>query len=523
MNLTIEKRTVKEINGIRPFQRSTLDALNSKAQIIIVDAPVGSGKSHIVRQVIDHWNGAVILTYPTKILMDSQRSALKHDFPDSIIWPYDSGIPKSNSQSIFYYSSDSLINYLKEQKVDYNLDRSELIDRILHQHFFATSKNIFLTSPDVLHILYNLKGYRGSKRLASFFTGSIVVFDEFHLYVSLKHFPELIDYLFNCGIKKIILLSATPVISEEMNSLFEKYETLKVDFSDSIGTEDDKIFNYPLNLEFVNCQFTKIDELLPILKQYIPILPKPLAIIFDSVFRLRHILPLLKTLFDDKWRIIEYSGFYKDPPELDEKTILVGTSSIEVGINMVFKSLITEASYWTSAIQRIGRVGRFCEGNVIVLTRKNMEPYILSKSNLNRDELENNILKSSLRDIKMSHVCGDMFRGDSYPFLVYDVDVKKLSSYSDSIFAMYDPKDRTRINEWQILPLNKKKELLKKYIRNDNELIDIIFKDKISPFWGLIEGKLRNRYENISVQLDEDELVIICENSNETYYFEKRM
>ncbi|MCL0096352.1 hypothetical protein M1N66_01930 [Thermodesulfovibrionales bacterium] len=43
--MLVAQRTVKEIDGVRPFQKATLDALDSKAQIIIVDAPVGAGKS----------------------------------------------------------------------------------------------------------------------------------------------------------------------------------------------------------------------------------------------------------------------------------------------------------------------------------------------------------------------------------------------------------------------------------------------------------------------------------------------
>lgn len=92
MHLSIRQRTVKEINGIRPFQKATIDSLDSQIQIVIVEAPVGSGKSHIVRQIVDHWNGAVVLTYPTKILMDAQKSALKSDFPNSIIWPDETGV-----------------------------------------------------------------------------------------------------------------------------------------------------------------------------------------------------------------------------------------------------------------------------------------------------------------------------------------------------------------------------------------------------------------------------------------------
>ncbi len=519
MNLSVAGRTVREFNGIRPFQQATLDALNSKTQIIVVEAPVGSGKSHIVRQVIDHWNGAVVLTYPTKILMDAQRTAIKNDFPESIIWPRETGIPKNNAPTIFYYSTDSLITFLKQQKVDYRLDRSELIETVLHQHFWASKKNILLTSPDVLHLLANVKAYRGSKRLLSFFTGAIVVFDEFHLYVVLKHFPSLIDNLFESGIKKVILLSATPVFSEELSSLCEKYKTIKIDFSKSIGDSNDKIFNYPLNLEFVNCRYSRLTELVLVLERYIPQMPKPLAIIVDSVFRLRHLMPMIRARFGDKWKIIEYSGFSKDRASLDEKTVLVGTSSIEVGINMVFKSLITEASYWTSAIQRIGRVGRFCEGKVVVLITRNMEPFINSRDILSRDELENDILKAALKDIKMTHVSGDMFRGDSYPFLVYDLDLGFLSSYTESIFSMYEPKKW--INDWKSFSLQKKKQQLEKYIKSDEAITDILLKDKLFPFWGIIEGRLRDKYEKISVHCDDDELTVLCEDSNMRYDFEK--
>ncbi|MCL0071142.1 type I-D CRISPR-associated helicase Cas3' [Thermodesulfovibrionales bacterium] len=521
MSLLVAQRTVKEIDGVRPFQKATLDALDSKAQIIIVDAPVGAGKSHIVRQAIDRWQGAVVLTYPTKILMDAQRSAIKSDFPDSIIWPYETGIPKNNAPTIFYYSSDALVAFIKQQNMDYCLDRSELIDTILHQHFFASRKNILLSSPDVLHLLVNLKAYRGSQRLLSFLTGAIVVFDEFHLYIGLKHFPKLLDNLFESGIKKAILLSATPVSSEELLIIFEKYETLHVDFSESVGDAKDKTFNYSLNLEFVNRRYTKKDELFAMLNYYIPKLPKPLAVIVDSVFRLRHLMPMLKRKFSEKWKIIEYSGFLKDNPSLDEKTILVGTSSIEVGVNMVFKSLITEASYWTSAIQRIGRVGRFCNGNVVVLTTKNMEPFMSSKSNISRDELENEILKSALKDIKMTHVSGDMFRGDSYPFLVYDLDSGILSNYTDSIFAMYEP--QRWIDDWQSFSLQEKKRQLEKYITSEEVITDILLRDKLFPFWGIIEGRLRDKYEKISVHAKDDELTIFCEGSNMRFDFERGM
>lgn len=498
---------------------ATLNALDTPNQIIIVEAPVGSGKSHIVRQIIDHWNGAVVLTYPTKILMDTQRSAIKKDFPDSIIWPYETGTPQGQAPTIFYYSTDSLIAFLKGQHEDYHIDRSELIDTVLHQHVWASKKNILLTSPDVLHLLVNLRAYRNATRLLSFLNGGVVVFDEFHLYINLRHFINLLDNLFECGIKRVILLSATPVFTDELRTLLEKYKSVRIDFSGSLGDANDKIFNYPLKLEFLNCRYTRRDELLTVLEHYLPLLPKPLAIIADSIFRLRHIKPLLETKFGKEWKILEYSGFYKDIPSLDEKTILLGTSSIEVGINMVFKSLITEASFWASTVQRIGRVGRFCDGKVVVLTRKNMEPYMPIDNQISRDYLENNILKSALKDIKMSHVCGDMFRGDSYPFLVYDIDLHRLTSYTESIFSMYEPSKW--ITDWQTLSIQNKKEHLKGYGISEEDMRDILLKDKLFPYWGVIEGRLRDRYERISVHADEDELTILCEDSNLRLDFER--
>ena len=123
--LSIMPRTIKELNGLRPFQKETINALSGNAQVIIVEAPVGSGKSHIVRQIADSYHGAVVLTYPTKILMDSQRWTLKSDFPGSIMWPEETGIPQNNAPTIFYYSTDALVSFLKQQKKDYRLDRSE--------------------------------------------------------------------------------------------------------------------------------------------------------------------------------------------------------------------------------------------------------------------------------------------------------------------------------------------------------------------------------------------------------------
>ncbi len=55
INLKIGPRFVKQDkNGFRPFQKKILQAINDPTiKIIEVEAPVGTGKSHITRQMIE--------------------------------------------------------------------------------------------------------------------------------------------------------------------------------------------------------------------------------------------------------------------------------------------------------------------------------------------------------------------------------------------------------------------------------------------------------------------------------------
>src|SRR3990172_10149435 len=93
--LSIMSRSVKEQKGLRPFQKATLDAVSSNARIIMVEAPVGAGKSYIIRRLVEDEYLAgqpIIITYPTKILMNAQVCALKKEIPYIRHWPDDSDV-----------------------------------------------------------------------------------------------------------------------------------------------------------------------------------------------------------------------------------------------------------------------------------------------------------------------------------------------------------------------------------------------------------------------------------------------
>ena len=151
--LNITGRTVKSVNGIRPFQREVLSALSEdQYRLISVEAPVGSGKSYIIRSVIDtskFSDRPVLLTYPTKILMRAQIRELKKQYPKIKHWPNEP--EKYGEVTLFEYSTDALVRYLQKNPEIQHLDRSEIISNTLLSHQFCSRKNLIVTTPDVLH------------------------------------------------------------------------------------------------------------------------------------------------------------------------------------------------------------------------------------------------------------------------------------------------------------------------------------------------------------------------------------
>lgn len=509
-------------DGFRPFQRETLEALkNQETRLILVEAPVGAGKSYIIRRIVEdkHLVGhPIILTYPTKILMNAQVNALKKEFRDVKHWPDESEL--RGSITLFEYSSDSLVRFLRTQPEILRLDKSELIHSVIRSHQFSSARNVIVTTPDVLHIIKE-GWYRGSQRLETLFKKAIVVFDEFHLYTKLANFMPLIKWLIESVADKVIFLSATPTSNEDIQNLWQLYPNEMIEFSNSAGGEIDKIFNYPLQLHIEECKYTKTDVMLEQLKTYLPSLPKPVAVIFDSVFRLRHLKPFLEEEFSRQLRILEYSGMQKDQLRFDEKTVIFGTASVEVGVEMPLRSLITEASYWTSAVQRLGRVGRLMNGEAVLLTGKRLSPYLKGKISLGRTELEQDILKSSLRNSMGSMVSGEMFRGDSYPFLVIDKNNGLIMPYSEAVFSMFDIEDNF-VTNWQRLDYRQKKDLLKNDFKISSETIEyILIRDRIFPFWGIVSGWLKSEYENITTELTDTELIVHLNSSGKPYYFDR--
>jgi len=530
IKLQIEPRFVKEENGFRPFQKQTIDAIrNSDAKIIMMEAPVGSGKSHIIRNFVkdDYFKDKpIILTYPTKILMDAQVGSMKKELDDIAIWPDDEFI--ANGINILNYSSSSIIRYLKGENISGKLNKGELLEYLITRSGALSKKRVVVTSPDVLHILINLKRYCSksfSRRLANELQGSYVFFDEFHTYTDLKHFPVLVKNLLDTIALKIVLLSATPHESEKLREVREDFQSDNINFLTSEATEKEGVkFNYPLDVEIEIFRYTDQNQSLRRLIELIPKIKKPAAIIFDSIFRLQHLENRIDKEFDKKFGgeyvIKKWHGMEKSESfSLDENTIVLGTSSIEVGIDMDFKTLITEASYWTSAIQRIGRVGRKDNGKVILFTNAADFRPLLDENEYSRTEFED-ILKRALKDPTGQEIGGVMFRGDNYNFILRDIDTEKVYTYSHNLFAMYDINHNYE-DEWRTLDYEDKEEILTDIGIGENKIKELLLFDRVFEFWGAVEGRLKSKYDRVKfiTHPSKDNNFTLSIQSNDTYTF----
>ena len=497
--LTISPRYVKqEAGGLRPFQREALEAIkNSDARLIFVEAPVAAGKSYIIRSLLgmrEFERRPLILTYPTKILMEAQVAALESEFGIDKIgrWP-DRGFLEGGANLILY-NSDSLVRAVMASKFNVHEGRGDLLSRLFFQLAAWAKRGAIVTSPDVLWLLYGTQAYDRAQETQNKLAGGLAVFDEFHLYGELANFPRLVETLLERNIDKVVLLSATPYASTGLQTLMSQFVIKRIDFEEA--SEDSKavrIFNHPLSVSIQTFKTTDINQLVGRIIPLIQKMPKPMAVICESVFRLEHLRRQLGKMTLPNVKLMVWTGFEKNRDlKLDNQTVLLGTSAIEVGIDFQFQSLVFEAQAWTSAIQRLGRVGRHAPGTAIMLTRKaDVETLIADRTEFGRTQFEREILQKALADPRAEHETGNSFRGQSYNFLLYDQELRKHFIYHERLFCLYEIDDSNYEGDWQNLSDSDKRKALREFRIPQTEWDELLIRDRLFPFWGIVRGKLR--------------------------------
>jgi CRISPR-associated helicase Cas3 len=526
----IRARAARVENGLHPFQRQVQDALaDPRFRIVRVEAPVGSGKSSVIRGLLEQPRDGriLVLTYPTKILMDAQVGALRRELAaagrDLCVWPDPDPKFRSGAINVLNYSTDSLLRLLRDQGPQIlKRRRGDLLHNLFDDQQWFGRERAIVTSPDVLHLIAKRR-YHASKRLQLYLAGGgTFVFDEFHLYHALKNFVPLLDEILTQWNGRVVLLSATPIVSDDLRGLLARFPGPDVAFEpDSVGvpgSPGDRTFNHPLELRVDSFPTTDLEEWLVRMEELLPALPRPAAIILDSVHRLQWLQRRLTSLARSLGlELTQWSGLQKDRVSLNDRTVVLGTSAIEVGIDMKFLGLVAEATFWPSALQRLGRVGRFQPGSAVLFSRRVFGPHLKGQAVWERTEFEREVLRQALLEPFETLIGGEMFRGDSYGFVLVDSETCRPFFYDQSIFAMFDIEDDE--SAWRLLQLEEKRELLRDWGVAREAAEDVLLRDQVFPFWGVLRGSLRLKYQRVEYcRENEDGLHIFA---GRDYMFER--
>ena len=336
--------------------------LDPGIDVIFNTAMTGDGKSLAAYLPVLKDSKAAIAMYPTNELIQDQFHALPH-YEERL------GIRLQRNAKMY---GEEITRIMRERDITVRL---EAVRRLLKRN------PILLTNPDLVHLImshqYGWDYLR--KELPTLLSANFdyFVFDEFHVF----GVPQIINVMNMLGYlavnyhdkpeqrKKFVFLSATP--SRLMDALLERsgLRTRKIQGTySSIAQEGYRRILQPCELELHELSLeTPIEawvnghreEMLAFFHQH----PQSkAAILVYSVATARRLYADLYGFFEKQHGISvgENTGLtYRDERRAAlEKQILVGTSTVDIGIDFRINYLVFEASNAGSFLQRFGRLGR---------------------------------------------------------------------------------------------------------------------------------------------------------------------
>ncbi len=354
-----------QVGGVRllKHQVETLEAFRDPdVDVIFNTAMTGDGKSLAAYLPAFQEQRNVIAMYPTNELIRDQHHAL----------------PKYEQRlNIHLPHNDTMFG----AKITQLMREHDAVERLEEIRKLIRHNPILLTNPDLVHLMMSLQYGWGHKRKELPYELGVqfdyLLCDEFHVFA----IPQIIAVTNMLGYlatlyqhrptegKKFLFLSATP------NALFDKllergglrYKRVKGSYRSS---EQDgyRCILQPCELELHEIGQERrteqwIEEHLDEIRDFFHTYPTSKgAILVNSVATARRLVALLKERLERPHGISigENTGL-TDPEERRrsfEKTILVGTSTVDIGVDFRINYLIFEAYGAGSFIQRFGRLGR---------------------------------------------------------------------------------------------------------------------------------------------------------------------
>ena len=286
--------------------------------------------------------------------------------------------PKYDPQ-IYRLTAAILEDYVNTGKLPSKLEGLEDISSL---------NEILLTNPDLFHYIHNFYYLRGKidnpdrlfRRIDERY--KLFIYDEFHIFTS----PQIASVINTILLikntanhpKKFLFLSATP--NELLQGFLENAGIkAKIINPADVGaykfdSEEDNqewrqisqpiILTFPQALEpNLRSSYEWLEENAEkvILKFFQDNPHSKGAIILNSIAAVKKLLPKFKEIFEPRWKVRENTGLTGETEKRDsvaEADLLLGTSTIDVGVDFRINFLVFEAADAGNFIQRFGRLGR---------------------------------------------------------------------------------------------------------------------------------------------------------------------
>jgi CRISPR-associated endonuclease/helicase Cas3 len=338
--------------------------------VIFNTALTGDGKSLAAYLPALRDNRCTMGLYPTNELSRDQEGQI-HGYVEQLSLT-------QNKQRVCRLTSEQLTEYADEHDVS---RQTELLRRI-------EQNEILLANPDIYHLLMNCYYLRRNEARDKMFSPLIknfglTVFDEFHIFsapqiVSVVNAMLLVRATHGAGRRKFLFLSATPSkqLRENLKRAGLNYEIVEGEYRHALADESGTIdlneyrrITHQVTLSFdiiVRPDKTAENWLrenieAAIIEFFRKHPSSRCAVILNSVGAVKRCVKQLRPMLARYGLSVgENTGFSTQDERRASmmQDVLIGTSTIDIGVDFKINLLIFEATDAGNFIQRLGRLGR---------------------------------------------------------------------------------------------------------------------------------------------------------------------
>jgi CRISPR-associated endonuclease/helicase Cas3 len=366
-----------EIPNLSWHQVETWNALNNPdIDVVFNTAMTGDGKSLAAFLKAMTGNNYTLAMYPTNELSRDQERQVNN---------YKTQFKPENDPQIYRLTGAGLEDFVETNKLPSKQQG------IIH---LTDNSEILLTNPDIFHYIHSFRYLRGNPKNRQKGDNpdklfrkidekyKLFIFDEFHIFSS----PQVASILNAILLmkhtspgKKFLFLSATPneMLRDALKAanlnchLIDPVAQNKYRFSLDAETANWRSISQSIDLNFPreleptaksSYEWMMKNSEETILKFFLDYPGSKGAIILNSVASVYRLAAHLKPLFaKHNLKVLVNTGLTGETERsqsLTEADLIIGTSTIDVGVDFKINFLIFEAADAGNFIQRFGRLGR---------------------------------------------------------------------------------------------------------------------------------------------------------------------